>query len=79
MLSYLEELLEAKNIFVRNRKQRRTHALGILIYHYSLSLRKYRTILSGFEDISHESIRKRYHKTDIIFFRGKMFQRSYRC
>ena len=26
MLSHLEELLEAKNIFVRNRKQKRTRA-----------------------------------------------------
>ena len=67
MLPRLEELLEAKNIFVRNRKKRRTRALGILMYHYGLSLRKCRTILSSFEDISHESIRKWYHKTDTIF------------
>jgi hypothetical protein len=31
MLSHLEELLEAKNIFVRKRKQRKTRALGILM------------------------------------------------
>jgi hypothetical protein len=31
MLPRLEELLEAKNIFVRNRKKRRTRALGILM------------------------------------------------
>ena len=67
MLSHLEELLEAKNVFVRNRKQKRTRALGILMYHYGLSLRKCRTILSSFEDISHESIRKWYHKVDSIF------------
>jgi len=67
MLSHLEGLLEAKNIFVRNRKKMRTRALGILMYHYGLSLRKCRTILSSFEDISHESIRKWYHKTDTIF------------
>jgi transposase-like protein len=60
-------LLEAKNIFVRNREKRKTRALGILIYHYGLSLRKGKTILSSFEDISHESIRKWYHKTDTIF------------
>jgi len=74
MLSYLEELLETKNIFIRNRKQRRTHALGILMYHYGLSLRKCRTILSGFEDISHESIRKWYHKTDAIFSVERCFR-----
>jgi transposase-like protein len=67
MLPRLEELLEAKNIFVRKRKQKKTRALGILMYHYGLSLRQCRTILSSFEDISHESIRKWYHKTDTIF------------
>ena len=74
MLSHLEELLETKKIFVRNRKQRRTHALGILMYHYGLSLRKCRMILSGFEDISHVSIRKWYHKTDIIFSVEKYYR-----
>ena len=44
MLSHLEELLEAKNVFVRNRKQRRTRVLGMLMYHYGFSLRKCRTI-----------------------------------
>ena len=67
MLSHLEELLEAKNIFIRKRYKIRTRTLGILMYHYGLSLRKCRTILSSFEVISHESIRKRYHKTDAFF------------
>jgi len=67
MLSPLAELLEAKKIFVRNRKQRRTCALGILMYHYGLYLRKCRNILSDFEDISLESIRKWYHRVDTIF------------
>ena len=67
MLSHLEEMLEAKKIFVRNRKQRRTRSLGILLYHFGLSLRKCRTIVSSFEDISHEAIRKWYHKVDTIF------------
>jgi transposase-like protein len=75
MLSHLEELLETKkNIFIRNRKQRKTRALGILMYHYGLSLRKCRTILSGFEDISHESIRKWYHRTDAIFSVEKCYR-----
>ncbi|MGF3585527.1 MAG: hypothetical protein ACQXXD_07450 [Thermoplasmatota archaeon] len=67
MLPYIEELLEARNIFVRNRKQRRTRSLGILLYHYGLSLRKCRTIVSCFEEISHEAIRKWYHRVDTIF------------
>jgi putative transposase len=76
MLPRLEELLEAKNIFVRNRKKIRTRALGILMYHYGLSLRKCRTILSSFEDISHESIRKWYHKTDTIFSVEKCYRET---
>ena len=58
MLPHLEELLKSKNIFVRNRKQMKTRSLVILLYHYGLSLRKYKTVVSFFEDISHESIRK---------------------
>ena len=76
MLSHLEELLEAKNIFVRKRKQRRTRALGILLYHYGLSLRKCKTIVSSFEDISHESIRKWYHNTDTVFSVGKCYRET---
>jgi putative transposase len=76
MLSHLEELLKSKNIFVRNRKQIKTRALGILMYHYGLSLRKCRTILSDFENISHESIRKWYHKTDAVFSVGKCYRET---
>ena len=74
MLSHLEELLETKKIFVRNRKQMKTRALGILIYHYGLSLRKCRTILSDFKDISHVRIRKWYHRVDTIFSVGKTYR-----
>ena len=76
MLPQLEKLLEAKNIFVRKRTKRRTRALGILMYHYGLSLRKCKTILSSFEDISHESIRKWYHKTDTIFSVEKCYRET---
>ena len=76
MLPRLEKLLEAKNIFVRKRKKRRTRAFGILMYHYGLSLRKCRTILSDFENISHESIRRWYHKTDTIFSVGKCYRET---
>lgn len=56
MLSHLEGLLKSKKIFfVRHRKQTKTRALGMLLYHYGLSLRKCKTIISGFEDIIHES------------------------
>jgi len=36
------------------------------MYHYGLTLRKCRNILSDFGDISNESIRKRYHKVYTI-------------
>jgi len=74
MLPRLEELLEAKNIFLRHRKQRRTRSLGILLYHFGLSLRKCRTIVSSFEEISHEAIRKWYHRVDTIFTIGKSYR-----
>ena len=67
MLSHIMEVLEAKNIFERNRKNMQSRALGILLYHYGLSLRKCRSIVSSFEPISHESIRKWYHKTKPVF------------
>ena len=76
MLSRIEELLKSKNIFVRNRKQMKTRSLGILLYHYGLSLRKCRTIVSSFEDISHESIRKWYHSVDTIFTVGKIYRET---
>ena len=46
------------------------------MYHYGLSERKCRIILSGFEDISHESICKWYHKTESVFSVGKCFRET---
>ena len=44
------------------------------MYHYGLSLRKCRNILSDSEDISHESIRKWYRRVDTIFSVGKTYR-----
>jgi len=44
------------------------------LYHYGLSVRKCKSIVSSFEDISHESIRKWYHKVDTIFTVGKSYR-----
>jgi transposase-like protein len=74
MLPRLEELLKSKNIFVRNRKKIKTRSLGILLYHYGLSLRKCKTILSSFEEISHEAIRKWYHRVYTIFTVKKIYR-----
>jgi len=76
MLSHLEELLEAKKVFERKRKNMKSRALGILLYHYGLSLRQCKTIVSGFENVSHEAIRKWYHKTDTIFSVGKTYRKT---
>ena len=67
MLHHLEKLLNVKNIFVRNRKKRRTREHGIILYHYEFSIRKYKIILPFFEDISYISIRQWYQKKDYIF------------
>jgi len=74
ILSHIEEVLEAKKVFERKRKNNRSRALGILLYHYGLSLRKCKGIVSSFEPISHESIRKWYHKTDTMFTVTKAYR-----
>ena len=74
MLSHLEELLEAKKVFERKRKNMKSRALGILLYHYGLSLRQCKTIVSGFENVNHEAIRKWYHRVDTIFSVGKTYR-----
>ena len=52
----------------------KSRALGILLYHYGFSLRQCKTIVSGFENVSHEAIRKWYHKTDTIFSVDKTYR-----
>ncbi len=75
MLSYIEEFIEAKKIFERKRKTNKVRALGILLYHYGLSLRKCRNIISGFEPVGHETIRKWYHKADTTFTVGEAYRK----
>jgi len=67
MLSHVVKVLEAKKIFERNRKDMKYRALGILLYHYGLSLRKCESVISSFEPVSYEAIRKWYHKADQLF------------
>ena len=67
MLSHIMKVLETKNVFERNRKKLSTRALGILLYHYGLSLRDCRTVVSSYETVSHEAIRLWYHKTSDLF------------
>jgi len=67
MLSHIVKVLEAKKIFERNRKDMKYRALGILLYHYGLSLRKCESVISSFKPVSYEAIRKWYHKADQLF------------
>lgn len=54
----------------------KTRSLGIPLYHYGLSLRKCRTIISSFEVIGHESICRRYHRVGTIFTVGKTYRET---
>ena len=74
MLSHIEELLEAKNVFERHRKTTKTHALGIFLYHVGVSTRNCSEVVSSFEPVSHEAIRQWYHKVQYLFKTGKTFR-----
>ena len=74
MLSHIEELLEAKNVFERSRTPLRIRALGILLYHLGLSLRNCSMVLSSFEPISHESVRLWHHKSSALFTVEKRYR-----
>ena len=71
MLSHIEELLEAKNVFERRRKSTRTRALGVLLYHFGVSSRNCSEVLSSFEPVSHEAICQWYHRVKQLFTVGK--------
>ena len=75
MLSHLEKVLEAKNIFERKRKKTSSRALGILLYHFGVSLRNCREVVSSFEPVSHEAVRLWYHKAEGLFYVEKAFRR----
>jgi hypothetical protein len=67
VLSHIVNILKAKKIFERKRKNMKWRALGILLYHYGLSLRKCESVISCFEPINYEAIRKWYHKAHTLF------------
>lgn len=67
MLSNMEKVLKAKNIFKRDRKSTQTRALGIILYHFGVSLRNTSAVVSSFEPVSHEAIRLWYHRAAKVF------------
>ncbi|MDI6858978.1 MAG: IS6 family transposase, partial [Methanocellales archaeon] len=60
MLRHVMECLEDRNIFLRRRKSSDIKALAILLYYAGLSYRRTRDVLLGYEEVSHEAIRKWY-------------------
>ena len=67
MLSNMEKVLEAKNIFERERVSMKTRALGVILYHFGISLRNTSLVVSSFEQASHEAIRDWYLRAAKIF------------
>ncbi len=67
MLSNMEKVLEAKNIFERERKSMKTRALGVILYHFGISLRNTSLVISSFEQASHEAVREWYLRAAKIF------------
>ena len=67
MRSFIGELIEVAKrgeVFRRNKKSFKI--LAGLLYFFGLSLRKASLFISLFEEISHESVRKYYHKLRYI-------------
>ena len=70
MLSKLEDLVrivKKRKVFKRNKKSLEVKVIAGLLYFFGLSTRKTSEILSLFEEISHESVRKYYHSLRKVF------------
>jgi transposase-like protein len=67
VLSNMEKVLEAKKIFERERKSMKTRALGVILYHFGISLRNTSLVVSSFEQASHEAVRDWYLRAAKIF------------
>jgi len=70
MLPKLEDLVrivKKRKIFKRNKKSLNVKVIAGLLYYFGLSTRKVSKVLSLFEEISHESVRKYYHSLQKVF------------
>jgi len=56
------ELLRVERVFERQRKSDEIRALGILLIYLGLSCRQAKHVLECLNDVSHEAIRKWYHR-----------------
>ena len=64
MLTRLTELIEAHNVFVRERKPNWLRSLGVALLYLGLSCRQTAEVLhvSDVDDASHEAVRQWYHR-----------------
>ncbi|HXY87706.1 MAG TPA: IS6 family transposase [Candidatus Acidoferrales bacterium] len=62
MFTQLTELLEAHNVFVRERKPTSLRAMGIALLYFGLSCRQTAEALSFSDEASHEAVRQWYHR-----------------
>ena len=68
MLTRLTELIEAHNVFVRERKPNWLRSLGIALVYLGLSCRQTAEVLhfSDVDDASHEAVRQWYHRAKAL-------------
>ena len=68
MFTHFSELLEAHNVFVRERKPNRIRSLGIALVYLGLSCRQTAEVLrfSDVDKASYEAIREWYRRTKVL-------------
>ena len=68
MLTQLTELIEAHNVFVRERKSNKIRSLGIALLYLGLSCRKAANVLRfvDVDEASHEAVRQWYHRVKAL-------------
>ena len=80
MRGFIEELIERakrSKVFKRNKKSLEVKILSVLLYFFGLSLRKVSLFMSLFEEISHESVRKYYHRIKYILKEPRKKERRF--
>ena len=79
MQGFINELIERakrSKVFKRNKKSLEVKILVALLYFFGLSLRKVSLFMSLFEEISHESVRKYYHRIKYILKQPRKKERK---
>ena len=79
MQGFIEALIDRANrskVFKRNKKRLEIKILAALLYFFGLSLRKTSLFMSLFEEISHESVRKYYHRIKYILKQPRKKERK---